>query len=162
MLQKSTIPPIMKTGNAHIQSKCCSFFKRLLNHHRLSSTCKKIAQSLVDWHGRIYLSNSLRRSPCNVGVTLWTTRVTNYNVIKRYHIIKIEYSNFSSRSDVELMQHMIINTTSATFKKCILTEQMPSGELWQESAKKPSGFEQRYSRRHPTPSAHRTVKTSTR
>ena len=59
------------------------------------------------------------------------------------------------------MQHKITNMNSTTFKNLTLTEQMLSGELWQESAKKPSGFDQRHSRRHPTPSAHRTIKTPT-
>ena len=77
-----------------------------------------------------------------------------------YQSIKIEILNISSRLNVEWMQHKITNMNSTTFKNLTLTEQMLSGELWQESAKKPSGFDQRHSRRHPTPSAHRTIKTS--
>ena len=76
-----------------------------------------------------------------------------------YQSIKIEILNISSRLNVEWMQHKITNMNSTTFKNLTLTEQMLSGELWQESAKKPSGFDQRHSRRHPTPSAHRTIKT---
>ena len=78
-----------------------------------------------------------------------------------YQSIKIEILNISSRLYVEWMQHTITNMNSTTFKNLTLTEQMLSGELWQESAKKPSGFDQRHSRRHPTPSAHRTIKTPT-
>ena len=53
-----------------------------------------------------------------------------------YQSIKIEILNISSRLNVEWMQHKITNMNSTTFKNLTLTEQMLSGELWQESAKK--------------------------
>ena len=53
--------PHHEDGECSYPIKMLLILQTSLNHHRLSSTCKKIAQGLVDWHGRIYISNSLRK-----------------------------------------------------------------------------------------------------